>query len=323
MRRGIRAPAPRWRLLQDRWTSFRSRPLARPTRARLYGVRGRSPDRGLLGARQVSPRDRAEDRRARYWRRRIRRIRRRRRQHAPQRLRLHGACARRRLDRDFLGRPHRAFRRIDLPVRGRGAETTLAAVHDAFRKDRLVRPDGTARRFGDRRRNDDDLPSRGRRLGPERREKVDRQRDLRRHQCHLGPRREVRRREGVRRRQGQSRLLGQEDREQDRAPRRPERADHAQGLPRSGIRSPSEGGQIQGYREGPSHDPRRRRLVRRRLRARRLRARAALRHRATPVRAPDRRLSARSGSSSANARQRHGVRVPHAETLGSCRAKGR
>ena len=48
----------------------------------------------------------------------------------------------------------------------------------------------------------------------------------------------------LRRRQGQSRLLGQEDREQDRAPRRPERADHAQGLPRAGGRSAAERQQI-------------------------------------------------------------------------------
>ncbi len=64
--------------------------------------------------------------------------------------------------------------RVDLSVRRRGAETALAARHDALREDRLVRFDRAAGRFGDIRRDDDDLPSRGRHLDPQRPEEMDR-----------------------------------------------------------------------------------------------------------------------------------------------------
>ena len=35
------------------------------------------------------------------------------------------------LNRDFLGRSHRALSRLDLSVRGQGAEAALAATDDA------------------------------------------------------------------------------------------------------------------------------------------------------------------------------------------------
>jgi glutaryl-CoA dehydrogenase len=53
----------------------------------------------------------------------------------------------------FLGRAHRPFGRIDLSVRGRAAEATLAAAYDAFRQDRLVRLDGATGGVGDIRGN--------------------------------------------------------------------------------------------------------------------------------------------------------------------------
>jgi hypothetical protein len=60
--------------------------------------------------------------------------------------------------------------------------------HDAFRDDRLVRPDGAPGRVGYIGWDDDDLPSRGRQLDPQRPEEMDRQRHLRRHQRDLGAR---------------------------------------------------------------------------------------------------------------------------------------
>ena len=104
--------------------------------------------------------------------------------------------------RDFLGRAYRPFGGVDLPVRRRGAETALAACHDALREDRLVRADRTAGRLGDVGRNDDDLPARGRHMGPQRPEEMDRQRYLRRHQCDLGARRGLQPGQGLRRREG-------------------------------------------------------------------------------------------------------------------------
>jgi len=94
-----------------------------------------------------------------------------------------GAC--RCVGRDVLGRAHGPFGRIDLSVRGRAAEATLAAAHDALRQDRLVRLDGAASRVGDIRWNDDDMPPRGRQLDPQRSEEMDRQRHIRRHQRDL------------------------------------------------------------------------------------------------------------------------------------------
>ena len=221
-----------------------------------------------------------------------------------ERLHRHGAGARRLVDRHLLGRAYRPLRRLDLSLRRRGAEAALAAGDDALREDRLVRPDRAAGRLGDVGRDDDDLPARRRRLGPQRREEMDRQRDLRRHQRHLGARRGLGPGQGLRGRQGQSRLFGQEDRDQDGAARGPERADHAEGLPRAGGRPAAERQHLQGHRQGAENDARRRRMVRGRLRAGRLRACAAICDRAHAIRQADRRLPARSGFAGAHARQR-------------------
>ena len=113
----------------------------------------------------ISLRDHPEDGRSRYRRGGLSGIWRCRRQLAPERPCRDGVGTCRCVGRDVLGRAHGSFGRIDLSVRGRGAEAALAAGHDAFRADRLVRPDGATGRVGDIGWNDDDLPSRGRQPG--------------------------------------------------------------------------------------------------------------------------------------------------------------
>ena len=125
-----------------------------------------------------------------------------RRQLAAERLRRDGAGAGRCVRRDVLGRAYRPFGGLDLSVRRRGAEAALAAGHDALREDRLVRPDRAAGWLGDVGRDDDDLPARGRRLGSQRPEEMDRQRHLRRHQRDLGTRGGLEPGQGLRGREG-------------------------------------------------------------------------------------------------------------------------
>src|SRR6266446_9922368 len=115
-----------------------------------------------------------EDGRSWYRRGRLSRIRRCRRQLAAERLYRDGVGACRCVGRDVLGRAHRPFGRIDLSVRGRAAEATLAAAYDALRQDRLVWLDGAASGVGGIRWNDDDMPPGRRQLDPQRPEEVDR-----------------------------------------------------------------------------------------------------------------------------------------------------
>ena len=89
------------------------------------------------------------------------------------------------------------------------------------------------------RRPDDDGEARGRHLGPQRPEAVDRQRALVRRLDHLGARRRRQPGQGLHRReQDHARLQRREDPEQDRAQGRPERPDHAEGLPGAGGEPP-------------------------------------------------------------------------------------
>src|SRR5207253_1297065 len=125
-------------------------------------------DRGLLEPRCISLRDHPEDGGSRYRRSGLSGIRRRRRQLAAERPCRDGAGAYRYVGRDLLGRAHGPFGRIDLSVRGRAAEATLAAAYDALRQDRLVWLDGAAGGVGGIRRNDDEVPPRRRQLDPQR-----------------------------------------------------------------------------------------------------------------------------------------------------------
>ena len=101
----------------------------------------------------------------------------------------------------------------------------------------------------------DDGEARGRHLGPQRPEEVDRQFALVRPLDHLGARRRRQPGQGLHRReQDDARLQRREDREQDRAQGGPERPDHAEGLP-GARREPPPGRQlVPRHRAGAAHD---------------------------------------------------------------------
>ena len=147
------------------------------------------------------------------------------------RLDRDGDGAHRSVDRDVLRRPQRPGDGLHLPRRIGRAEAEVAAADGPLGKDRLLRPDRAAGGLRGVRRPDDDGEARGRHLGPQRREAVDRQRALVRHLDHLGARRRRQPGQGLHRReQDDARLQRREDREQDRAQGRPERPHHAEGL---------------------------------------------------------------------------------------------
>jgi hypothetical protein len=112
----------------------RERAGAAQTRSQVHGRRHRAIDRGFLEPRCIPLRDHPEDGGSRYRRRRLSGIRRRRRQLAVERPCRDGVGACRCVGGDVLGRAHGPFGRIDLSVRGRAAEATLATVHDALRQ---------------------------------------------------------------------------------------------------------------------------------------------------------------------------------------------
>ena len=99
-----------------------------------------------------------------------------------------GDGARRPVVRDLLRRAHRPGDGLDLHRRIGRAEAEVAAADGALREDRLLRPDRAAGGFGRVRRPADDGEARGRHLGPQRREAVDRQRAVVRRLDHLGAR---------------------------------------------------------------------------------------------------------------------------------------
>src|SRR5260370_738588 len=113
------------------------------TCSRVHGRRHRAIDRGLLEPRCISLRDHSEDGASRYRRGGLSgKRRRRRRPLAAERPCRDGVGACRCVGRDVLGRAHGPFGRINLSVRGRAAEATLAAAYDALRQDRLGWVDG-------------------------------------------------------------------------------------------------------------------------------------------------------------------------------------
>ena len=138
-----------------------------------------------------------------------------------------------RVDASFcyvLRRAQRPGNGLDLPRRIGGAEAEVAAADGALGKDRLLWSHRAAGGFGNQRRHDDHREARGRHLGAQRPEALDRQRAVVRYLDHLGARSRRQPGQGLHRReQDYAWFQRREDRAQDRAQSRPERPDHAQG----------------------------------------------------------------------------------------------
>ena len=157
----------------------------------------------------------------------------------------------------------------------------------------------------------DDGEARGRHLGPQRREEMDRQCALVRRLDHLGARRRRQPGQGLHRReQDDARLQRREDREQDRAQGGPERPHHAEGLPRAGSEPPPGRQLVPRHRAGAEDDALRRGMDGDGLPDGRLRARAQVRAGAVAVRQADRLVPADSGPARQDDRQHHGLPVP-------------
>ena len=166
-----------------------------------------------------------------------------------------GDVAGRLVDRDLLRRPQRPGHGLDLRRGIGGAEAEVAAADGSLREDRLFRPDRAAGGLRSVRRPDDDGETRGRHLGLERPEEVDRQFALVRRLDHLGARRRRQSGQGLHRReQDHARLQRREDPEQDRAQGGPERLDHAEGRPGARGEPPSGRQVVPRHRAGAAHD---------------------------------------------------------------------
>ncbi len=154
--------------------------------------------------------------------------------------------------------------------------------------DRRLRADRARARLRHLQRPRHDGQARRRRLDPQRREEVDRQRRLRRPGHHLGPRRGRQAGQGLRRREGHRgddlRQAGGQDRPARRAERRdpPPRRTRPRGQPAAGGR------QLPRHRQRAAGDADERRLAGHRLRSGCVRARAALHQGARAVRPTDR-----------------------------------
>ncbi|CAA9276502.1 MAG: Glutaryl-CoA dehydrogenase, partial [uncultured Blastococcus sp.] len=219
----------------------------------------------------------------------------------------HGAVAGGPVGLHLHGRARRPRHGLDAPLRLRGAEGALASGHGPDGADRRLRAHRA--RLGLRRRPraaHDRAPGR-RRLGPQRPEEVDRQRQLRRPGHHLGAGRRHPARARVRRRAGHRRHVRDRPRGQDRAACGAERRHHAPGRPRARGEPAAGGQQLQGHRQGPADDAGRGGLVGGGLLAGGLRARVALRPGAHAVRQAHRGLPAGAGPAGPDARQHHVV----------------
>ena len=201
------------------------------------GREGRAHHQSLLGPRRIPVR--AHRRRTARSASPARRtgVRLPRNEHAHRRPHHDGARARRLLHRDLPRRAQRPRDGVDLPVRLRRAEAALAAGDGARREDRRVRIDRARGRLRRRARPDHHRAAPRQGLDPERPQAVDRQRDLRRPDGHLGARRRRRSGQGFRGREGHAGLLDREDAAQDGASRRAERDHRSSGLPRGRTRT--------------------------------------------------------------------------------------
>ena len=206
---------------------------------------------------------------------------------------MHGARGRRR------GRAKRSLgagltRDVpDLEVRLGGAEGALAAADARGRGHRLLRADRARRRLRPRLDADSCPPGRLR-LGPERGEDVDHQRDDRRRRRGLGP---YRRRRDPRlpRREGHARVLGAGDPQEALAASLRHVRARAAGRARAGRERPPRGDDAPRPALVPERGALRDRLGRRRLRPRLLRVRARVRERADRLRQAGRGLPADAG----------------------------
>src|SRR5262249_54303612 len=157
--------------------------------AHVHGGASRADYQPLLDTRRISIRDSTGLSRPKHCRPALSGLRLPWQEHTPGWVRKYGTGARRPLDRDVQRRAWRPRHGLDLSVRLGGAEAALAAADGAHGGDRRLRPDRAGGRFGRVRRPDHHRAARGRELGAEWPEEVDRQRHLRRSDDYLGARR--------------------------------------------------------------------------------------------------------------------------------------